>query len=214
MSSACKEIQDQLAGYVDQEIEPARASTITQHLGKCPGCAQEANVQSEVKTFVREHAKQVPAPAHVRAEIRRTLERESSRLGFLSQLRMLFRQQPLPAFATAIILMMLAGFATYFLLPSQTILSGNDVQFVDGSLEGEIICVDCTLLDMTDTPYTHDATHRLGLRCKDGKLWSILPSERGRELARDPSRFHRQVRLVGHLFQNMQYIEVKEFSLI
>ncbi|MGH7601754.1 MAG: anti-sigma factor family protein [bacterium] len=214
MSSACKEIQDQLAGYVDQEIEPARASTITQHLGKCPGCAQEANEQSEVKTLVREHAKQVPAPAHVRAEIRSALERESSQLGFLSQLLTLFQRQPLPVMATAIILMMLSGLATHFFLPSQTISSGTDVQFVDGSLEGEIICVDCTLMEMTAALDTHDAIHRLGLRCNDGKLWSILPSALGQELARDPSRFRRRVRLVGHLFQSVRYIEVKDFSLI
>jgi hypothetical protein len=69
-------------------------------------------------------------------------------------------------------------------------------------------------MDVTETPYTHDAIHRLGLRCKDGRLWSILPSEIGRELARDPSRFRRQVRLVGHLFQGVRYIEVKGFSLI
>jgi mycothiol system anti-sigma-R factor len=214
MSQACKKIQDQLAGYVDQEIEPARASTITQHLGKCPGCAQEASVQSEVKSLVREHAQVVPAPAHVRAEIRRTLERESARFGFLSQLRMLFQRQPLPVVATTIILMMLSGFATHLFFPRQTVLGGNEVRFVGGSLEGEIICVDCTLMDVTDTPYTHDAIHRLGLRCKDGKLWSILPSEQGRELARDPGRFRRQVRLVGNLFENVRYIEVKEFSLI
>ncbi|MCI0694866.1 zf-HC2 domain-containing protein [candidate division KSB1 bacterium] len=214
MSSACKEIQDQLAGYVDQEIEPAQASTITQHLGKCPGCAQEASVQSEVKTLVREHAKQVPAPAHVRVEIRRTLERESSRFGFLSQLLALFQRQPLPAIVTVLVLIFLSGLITHYFFPSQTNLRGSDEQFVDGSIEGEIICVDCTLMDVTKTPYVHDFTHRAGLRCKDGKLWSILPSEQGRELARDPSRFHRQVRLVGHLFQSLRYIEVKEFSLI
>ncbi|MGH7451355.1 MAG: anti-sigma factor family protein [bacterium] len=214
MSSACKEIQDQMAGYVDQEIEPARASTISRHLDKCPGCAQEASAQKEVKTLVREHVKQVPAPAHVRAEIRRTLERESSRFGFLSEVRMLFQRQPLPAVATTIVLMMLSGLATLFFFQSREIVGGSDVQFVDGSLEGEIICVDCTLLEVADTPYTHDAIHRLGLRCKDGKLWSILPSDLGRELARDPSRFRRQVRLLGHLFQSVRYIEVKEFSLI
>lgn len=214
MSSACKEIQDQLAGYVDQEIEPARASTINQHLGKCPGCAQEASVQSEVKTLVREHAKQVPAPAHVRAEIRHTLERASSRFGFFNQLRTLIEWQPLPTMATAIILMVLSGIGTYFFSQDRSLSRGNDVQFVDGSLEGEIICVDCTLLSTTDTPFTHDAIHRLGLLCKDGKLWSILPSDLGRELARDPSRFRRQVRLIGHLFQNVRYIEVKDFSLI
>jgi mycothiol system anti-sigma-R factor len=214
MSEACKEIQDQIAGYVDQEIEPVQASSIAQHLGKCPGCAQEASTQREVKALVHEHAKLVPAPAHVRAEIRHTLERASSRFGFLSQLRTLFELQPLPTMATAIILVALSGIGTYYFSQGRAQSRGSNVQFVDGSLEGEIICVDCTLMDMTAIPYTHDAFHRLGLRCKDGRLWSILPSAKGRELARDPSRFHRQVRLVGHLFQNMQYIEVKEFSLI
>jgi mycothiol system anti-sigma-R factor len=209
MSQACKEIQDQIAGYVDQEIEPVRASTISQHLDKCPGCAQEANAQREVKTLVHEHAKQVPAPAHVRAEIRHTLEHAPSRFGFLSQLRMLFEWQPLPTMATAIMLMALSGIGTYYFSQGRVLPRGSDVQFVEGSLEGEIICIDCTLMDVTATPYTHDAIHRLGLRCKDGKLWSILPSDQGRELARDQSRFHRRVRLVGHLFQNTQYIEVK-----
>jgi mycothiol system anti-sigma-R factor len=214
MSQGCKEIQDQMAGYVDQEIEPARTSAISQHLDHCPGCAQEASAQREVKALVREHAKQMPAPVHVRAEIRRNLERESSRLGFLSQLQALFQRQPLPAIATAVILIFLSGLVTHYFFTNQTNLRGSNMQFVDGSIEGEIICVDCTLMDVTETPYIHDTTHRVGVRCKDGKLWSILPSIKGRELAQDPSRFHRQVRLVGHLFQSMQYIEVKEFSLI
>jgi mycothiol system anti-sigma-R factor len=213
MSQACKEIQEQIAGYIDQEIEPGRASTISQHLDKCPGCAQEASAQSEVKTLVREHAKHVPTPVHVRAEIRRSLERESSRFGFLSQLQYLFQRQPIPAIAAAAVLMFLSGLATRYFFPSQA-TRGSSTQFVDGSLEGEIICIDCILMDAAGTQYTHDAIHRVGLRCKDGKLWSILPSDKGRELARDPSRFRRQVRLVGHLFQSMQYIEVKEFSLI
>lgn len=203
-----------MAGYVDQEIEPARASTISQHLEKCPGCAQEARAQREVKDLVHEHVKQVPTPAYLRAEIRRNLARESSRFSFLRQLQALFWWQPVPAMATALVLIFLSGLFTHYFFGGQTTFRGSDVQFVDGSLEGEIICVDCTLMDATETPYIHDATHRLGLRCNDGKLWSILPSDKGRELAQDPSRFRRQVRLVGHLFQSMQYIEVKEFSLI
>lgn len=214
MSEACKEIQDQIAGYVDQEIAPDRVNTISQHLNKCPGCAQEANVQSEVKALVREHAKHVPAPVHVRAEIRRTIERESAPFGFLNQLRYLFQRQPLPAVATTVVLMLLSGLATHYVFQGQGNLRRSEVQFVDGSLEGQVICVDCTLMDATKAQYTHDAMHRLGLRCKDGKLWSILPSDKSRELAQDPSRFHRQVRLVGHLFQTMRYIEVKDFSLI
>jgi mycothiol system anti-sigma-R factor len=214
MSQGCKEIHDQMAGYVDQEIEPARASAISQHLDHCPGCAQEASAQREVKALVHEHVKQVPAPAHVRAVIRRHLERELPRFDFFSQVQALFQWQPLPAVAAVIVLMIFSGLATHYFFSGQTNLRGNAMQFVEGSLEGEIICVDCALMDATETPYTHDGAHRVGVRCNDGKLWSILPSDKGRELAQDPSRFHRQVRLVGHLFQSMQYIEVKQFSLI
>ena len=214
MSEACKEIQDQIAGYIDQEIEPGRASSISQHLNHCPGCAQQADTQKEVKTLVQVKAQHFAAPPHLRAEVRRRLEREPFRFGFLSALQYLFQQNPLPATAATIGLILLSSLVTYYAVPGRMDQNAGALGFVDVSLEGQMICVDCTLMDITQTPYTHDATHRLGLRCKNGKIWSILPSEKGRELMQTPECFQQQVRIVGYMFQNTHCIQVKEFSLI
>src|SRR5574341_687128 len=214
MSEACKEIQDQIAGYIDQEIEPGRASSISQHLNRCPGCAQQADTQKEVKELVREHAQHVAAPSHLRAEVRRRLDREPFRFGFWGAWRYLFQQKPLAAIAATMALIVLSSFATYYAVQSRMNQNGDNTSFVDGNLEGEIICVDCTLMDITQAKYTHDAAHRFGLRCKNGGIWSILPSAKGRELLQNPNCFQRQVRIVGYLFQNTHYIEVKQFTLI
>lgn len=214
MSEACKEIQDQIAGYVDQEIEPSRASSISQHLNHCPGCAQQADAQKEVKEWVQENAQPVAAPSHLRAEVRRRLEREPLRFDFLGALHFLFQQKPLPATAATIGLIVLSSFITYHAVPNRMDQNAGAPGFVDVSLEGEMICVDCTLMDIRQAQYTHDATHRFGLRCKNGNIWSILPSEKGRELMQTPECFQRQVRIVGYVFQNTHYIDVKQFSLI
>jgi anti-sigma factor (TIGR02949 family) len=214
MSGDCKQIQDQMAGYVDKEIEPARADTISRHLHDCPGCAREADTQKHVKKLVAEHAKNVIAPPYLRARIRRTLDRHASGFGFWTELRQLFQLQPLPALATAVVLMLLPAFATFYAVRSSDEGLSGGAKIVEGRLEGEMICVDCTLLDLIPVDYTHDSTHRIGLRCKDGKIWSILQSEKGRELIRNPGVFHRRVRVEGHLFPPTHHVEVREFSLI
>jgi mycothiol system anti-sigma-R factor len=210
MSSACKQFQEQIAGYIDRELELSQANTISQHLQNCSGCAEEAGAQQTMKELVMQHAPSVVSPTHLRAEIRRGLDREMVGFSFHRQLQQLFLRQPLPAFATVVMLMLLSGLATYFVFPkSQPEVS--DTQFVAGNLEGEIICVDCDLLDLVKAAYVHDATHRLGLRCQDGHIWSILRSEKSTELS---NNIHRRVRIVGQLFERMQYVEVREFSFI
>jgi mycothiol system anti-sigma-R factor len=211
MTSPCKQVQEQIAGYVDRELEPSQVNIVSRHLEDCPGCAEEAKTQQKMKDLVRDNARSIPVPARVRAEIRRRLDQEIFGFGFWEQIRRLFLLQPAPAIATAIVMMMASGLTTYFVFQKQVQRASSYEQFVAGSIEGEIICVDCDLLDIVKTPYTHDAAHRLGVRCPDGHVWSLLRSEKSHELS---NNMHRRVRIVGHLFEQMQYVEVKEFSLI
>jgi mycothiol system anti-sigma-R factor len=212
MASPCKQIQEQIAGYVDREIAPSQVSVISRHLQDCPGCAEEATAQQKVKNLVREHAQHVPAPASLRAAIRRRLNQDSPGAGYLAFWQDMLQQRPIPALATtAALLLLLLGVTMYFILPKPWSRPNPATPFVLGSIEGEIICIDCDLLNLTHTPYVHDAAHRIGLRCKDGNIWSILRTEQCHELSKN---FRRQVRIVGNLFAGLQYIEVKEFSLI
>ena len=210
MSAVCKQFQEQIAGYVDRELEPAQASAISRHLEDCAGCAEEATAQQTTKELVRQ-APPFVTPARVRAEIRRGLDREMLGFSFRNLVQQLFVRQPIPALAVVAMLMALSGLAAYFVFQRQAQPDGSDTHFLAGSIEGEIICVDCDLLDLVDTPFIHDATHRLGVRCQDGHIWSILRSEKSQELS---NNIHRRVRIAGHLFERMQYVEVREFSFI
>jgi mycothiol system anti-sigma-R factor len=211
MAAPCKQIQEQIAGYVDREIEPAQMTVISHHLQDCPGCAEEATAQQKMKDLVRAHAQHVPAPASMHAKIRRRLDQEASGSSFLALLSDLLQQRPLQAFATAMLLILLSGMTTYFVWQKPVSPTNLGTQFIVGSIEGELICIDCDLLDLTATPYTHDATHRVGLRCTNGHIWSILRTEQCHELSKN---FHRRVRVVGNIFEGMRYVEVKEFSFI
>lgn len=209
MTASCEQIQEQLAGYVDRELEPSQANTVSRHLRDCPGCAEEADAQQKIKNLVRAKSAPVAAPAPLRAAIRR-LYQENSGFGFWRQLRQLFALQPAPALA-AVAMIFLSGLLTYFVFSRPSPLASRDTPFITGSIEGEIICIDCNLLDLLKATYVHDAAHRVGVRCHDGQLWSILRTEKSQVLF---GQMHRHVRIIGNLFENMQYVEISEFSFI
>jgi mycothiol system anti-sigma-R factor len=211
MTSTCQQVQQQIAGYVDHELEPSQSQTVSRHLQDCPGCADAVNAQQKMKNLVREKSAARAAPAHLRAAIRRSLEREHAGFSFGAQVRQLFALQPMPALAAVVALMFLSGLLTYFTFSHSASLLGDNTTFVAGRLEGEIICIDCDLLDLLKTAYVHDATHRVGVRCQDGRLWSVLRSEKSDALS---SQMHRRVRVVGNLSEKMQYVEIREFSII
>lgn len=213
MREDCKEIQHQIAGYVDHEIDPRQADTISRHLEACSGCAEEANAQQRVKEIVHERAKDVAAPPHLRAQVRRCLNCFPSFSGFWAQFRYLLQLRPLPTIAMAMTMVLFASFATYFGARAALNRASLDTVMVEGHLEGEIVCIDCILLQLARAQFVHDATHRLGMRCQDGHLWAIIPSEKSRGLSEQVSTSHRHVQITGQLFPRLHYIQVKDFSL-
>ena len=214
MSEDCKKVQGQIAGYIDQEIESRETEIVSRHLHQCPACAEEAALQKNVKKEVTDHTKKAIAPPYLRAQIRRTLDRYGSGVGFWAELRQLFRWQPVPAFATVIALLLLPALITFYMTRGQVSGKISQPSMVTGSLDGEIICVDCTLLQLISAQFTHDSTHRIGLRCKDGRIWNILRSQKGQELIQAAATLPQRVRVEGHLFPNTYYIEVRQFNLI
>lgn len=211
MTSTCQQVQQQIAGYVDHELEPAQSQTVSRHLQDCPGCAEAAHTQQKMKSLVREKSATLATPVHLRSTIRRSLMRDDAGFSFWAQVQQLFTLQPLPALATVVVLIFLSGLLAYFVLPKNAQLAGDNTTFVAGTLEGEIICIDCDLLHSLKTENVHDAAHRVGVRCQDGRLWSILRSEQSAALA---GQMHRRVRVVGNLFEKMHYVEIREFSII
>lgn len=217
MKSKCQEVRDLLSGFVDEEISPAIIHEIATHLENCRGCSDEEKAQRAVKILLRTRAPHPVAPEHLRARILHNLRTQPARLSFWSLLRRLFEFQPLPAIAAVVLLIALtAGIAFW---GSRAMLEKPDdsdplTLIMNSQMEGEIVCIDCTLLDVTKTPYAHDRTHRLGLQCDDGYFWNILQTAKGGELSEVQNLWHRRVRVKGHIFHEQHIVEVTDFAII
>jgi mycothiol system anti-sigma-R factor len=220
MTSDCQEVREALSGFVDEELAPDRRGEIATHLQACPGCNTQAQVQRAVKTLLHDHSPHDAAPHHLRARIMHHLRHPAQRdsLSFGSLLRRLFEFQRAPAFASLGLLIALA--ATIALWGGSRLAQKTEqpdplAVTWDGQLEGEIVCIDCTLLDVLQTPYTHDSSHRLGVRCTDGHFWSILQSAKGSELSSKANMAEpRRIRLKGRIFPAQHQVEVTDFSFI
>ncbi|MDZ7343742.1 MAG: zf-HC2 domain-containing protein [candidate division KSB1 bacterium] len=214
MSEACKKFQDQIAGYIDHEIEPNQTEMVSRHLHQCSACAEETARQQRIKKQVADHLPRAITPPYLRAQIRRTLDRYGHGQNLWSELRQLIRWHPIPAFAIVIALLVMPTLVTYYMVRQPGSGQISQPALIAGSLEGEMICVDCALLQALSTPFAHDSTHRIGLRCNDGKIWNILRSPKGQELIQATTTLPQRVRVEGHLFRNSYYVEVKTFNLI
>lgn len=217
MKSKCQEVRDLLSGFVDGEIAPDIINEIATHLEDCPGCSDEEKAQRALKILLRNRAPLQAAPEHLRARILHNLRTQHQRLSFRSLLRQLVDYQPAPTFATAALLVIVTAGLSFWSSRSvlNKIAEGDPLTVrINSQMEGEIVCVDCTLLAVTKTPYLHDRTHRLGLWCDDGYLWNILQSAKGSELSASDNFWHRRVRIKGHMFHEQHIVEVTDFSVI
>lgn len=176
-----------------------------------------AQAQRAIKGLLQSRLPQHSAPHHLRARIMHTLRTQPEGLSFRSLLQRLFEFQPMPAFASLALLIALAAGISMWAGKATSSKSANRETLgivMNSRLEGEVVCVDCTLLDISKTPYTHDARHRLGVKCDDGIFWNILQTARGSELSAISSLMHRRVRIKGHLFPEQRLVDVTEYSII
>jgi len=86
----------------------------------------------------------------------------------------------------------------------------NLVTPMNSQIEGEVICVDCDLLDISKTPYIHDQSHRVGVRCYDGSYWIIRQTPKGVEPSSFNKQMHRRIRIKGLFFPNKRLVDVTE----
>ena len=210
----CKKFQETISGYVDGEIPAELKEEITRHLGICPPCAEIAAQQAKVKDLVKTRCNKISAPSYLRAHIQHDLSHLRETYGFASLVRNLFDFQPRLAFAVLTSLLVVTASLTYL---GAKLLGDRDDPYTYQTgthLAGEILCADCELLLRTSTSFTHDSTHRVVIRCSQGKLWSILQTPKGRELINAAKIPAQKVEVYGHVFPQARYVQVMEFKMI
>lgn len=215
MNPRCQDILDRAAAFVDNETDARWNAGIAAHLAACPQCAREIEQQRQMKALVRQHTQRMAAPALLRARIRHALAEAPARFDFWEQLRQIFSWRPLSAIATAAVLMFVPSVLTYYLSRSAPAATRLEFTAAEASLEGEVICIDCFLLDELHLQHGHDASHRFGLRTADGKILTIAAFDKGGELLQRAANMHKhRVRVQGRLLPEQRYLQVKDFSVL
>jgi anti-sigma factor (TIGR02949 family) len=217
MKSTCEEISDRLSAFVDGEIGAAAIEDIAAHLEQCPGCSDKEKTQRAVKSALNNPALRTATPHDARARIMRAIERQRERLSFGSLVQRLFEFQPVPAFASIIGVVALTGILSLWgghKMFSTTTAEEPLALLMNTEMEGEVVCIDCELLNISKTPYVHDYKHRLGLRCNKGHFWSILQTAKGSELSSVGHLMHRRIIVKGHIFPTQHLVEVTDYTVI
>lgn len=68
LTETCKQIIDQLSGFLDGELDPALCEKIQAHLAVCPMCPIVVDTTQKTITLYRD-ASQQPMPDNVRAHL-------------------------------------------------------------------------------------------------------------------------------------------------
>lgn len=215
MKTRCQEVKARAAAFVDNETDANWASVIAAHVEACPQCAREVDHQRQMKALVQQHTQRVTAPAPLRARIRHALAQGPARFGFWVHVHQIFEWRPLPAIATAAVLMFVPSVLTYYLSRPAPAATHLEFAAAEASLEGEVICIDCFLLDELHLQHGHDTSHRFGLRTADGKILTIAAFEKGGELLQRAATMHKhRVRVQGRLLPEQRYLQVSDFSVL
>jgi len=217
MKSTCEEISDKLSGFVDGEIGATAIQDIAAHLEHCPDCSDKEKTQRAVKSTLTNPALRTATPHDARARLIRSIEHQPERFSFGALVQRLFEFQPVPAFATVIAVVALTGILSFWgghKMFTSTTAEEPLALLMNTQIEGEIVCIDCEVLNISKTPYVHDDKHRLGLRCNDGHFWNILQTAKGSELSSIAHLMHRRIIVKGHIFPTQHLVEVTEYTVI
>ncbi len=216
----CQELEPLLTAYVDGELLGQENKTVEEHLKQCRHCQKQIEQQSALKKLLRERYRMETTPAHVRARIRRWLSSNQPVPGFLELLGEAFT---LHRFKGALALMTLLFFIGYPYLrgvvhPSEQVegfaLGPDQVELKPVEVEGEVLCVDCELLDKANLPHAHDADHRMGIKTPAGKIWNIIPSGKGKALLHNDQLIHKRLRVKGYAYPGGVYLNVERYQKI
>ncbi len=102
----CPEIEPLITAFVDQEASAAERAAVSAHLGECAACRRRANEEGIARRVLHERADvfRLEAPASLRARCQPPPRRAPLFRAFI---------RPLPAWAAALLVVVLVGAAFY-----------------------------------------------------------------------------------------------------
>ncbi len=216
---ARENIKRLLTGYIDDEISAEERVEVEAAIKKNPELAQAMESERKLKGVLKEQLKGVKAPTHLRQRIRRDILRADEKPSFTELVSSFFEYRPVATSLAFAVLALLVFVPSYEVVTSRApgLLQLSDgagnTYATEGTLEGEIICLDCEVFSAGRAEHNVQL-HRPGLRATDGTIWTIVQkrSEDKQRYGRDLLK--KKARLTGIIFKNSRYISVEGYQLL
>ncbi len=214
----CSDIEDLLTAYVDQELDENHVKEVQEHLAVCRHCTEKLEAEKRVKSWLKDGYRIEPTPVHLRARIRRLIYEGKKIPGFFELIKEAFTFHKVKG---ALALLALLFFITYPYIRMGLLDHRPAGFYVQKSsklepieLVGEVLCVDCEILNLTIKDHQHEDDHRLGLKAPDGRIWQFLPVGEGRKLLHDEKLIRKKIKIEGYTFPDGMYVTVEHFQQI
>ncbi|MFQ5823724.1 MAG: zf-HC2 domain-containing protein [bacterium] len=220
MKKDCNYFTKFITGYIDGELNSSKNYEVKAHLDECPDCNKKYLNEKKLKEIIKGRMPNLKAPNYLHRRIRRQLLRKGDRPSFWELVHSLFVYRPFAASFALAVIAFFAFYSTYQMAgnPSGPFVHGKNMlaeAIKEAELQGQIICLDCEFLSQNQERTTHDpATHRSGLKIKDGTIWSFIHTNTTHDLLHNQKFLKKKVRVSGTLFKNSRYIYVKNYELL
>ena len=218
MGKNCGDIAPLLTGFIDGEINETEKILVQEHLKYCSHCAKVVETEQAIKKLVKKQYRFEKAPVQLRSRIRRMLADERHIAGFFEMLAEAFALHKIKgglAIAALAVLMVLPYIKqnAFFANAGQNFVASNNGHHYI-SFEGEVICLDCEVLQRANKVAQHTPDHRIGIKTADGRVWNIMATTVGKKILHDGDLIHKKIKIEGVSFPNELYLDVEKFGKI
>ena len=223
----CKECQENITPYIDDEVEEVLKAEVQNHLDVCEKCRNLSISEKKLKFLVKEKYQKVSAPGDLLDDIKLSITNEFAdrektfhgKRGIFSYL------QPVINYAAAAVLL-IAVVSAFILKPWQEkevdlakIHLPKDFTYVSESenkitLTGTIVCICCEIKKKGANSVCGKYGHVYGLRTDNGVLWSILKTDKTMESFDLASLAGTRAKVTGWFFFNSDYIDMDELESV
>ena len=217
-TAECRQIADYLTPFVDQQLSGPDFERVRVHLEGCPICSARVESERRLKQLISQRYVLEPAPPHLRARIRRQLEKEAQAGTVWQRLRALLPMPAIPAYAAALVLLVV-GFVIGRLSFDRSGMPLTPVTYRQAEetihLTGKLVCINCVLLGhVGDSCTCREQHHTVGIQLADGTVWSIIDEKAKEDIHQRFDLINKSVEVEGRAFSQARYIDLVNFKPI
>jgi anti-sigma factor (TIGR02949 family) len=217
---SCREMRDQLAAFLDEELPPESSRAIQAHLDACPPCLGFSRMEIEFTRVVRARLTRHEPPAALMTNLKAGMDAiDALRDGRSSSdpdsrpggpwLRRLMYGLTAAALGLALAVPIAQRYEPDLYDRARMLISGTE------RVSATLVCVECDRegVSIEEQRHCHAPGHQTGLRCPGTGLWHLVANDATLPLMKDRQRRGETVIVEGHWLADIHYVDARSVRL-